>query len=396
MKNKLQYGLLLLLLATVLPVLQLKAQDRSKLEKQRKELEKTIKFTQQELAKVGESKKESLSQLELLLSQIDTRQKVINNINREIKILDGSISETEEIITALEGDLKELKQQYGEMLYYAYKNRSAINDLVFIFSAQSFNDAFKRMRYLQQYGEFRKRQAELIESTKTTLNHKLADLEKKRGEQRKLLNQQLSQRNQLKNEKTQKDELVGTLLQKEKQLNKEIKQAQKDASALTKKIEELIQKEIAERKKLTDYDIKLSGKFAENKGRLPMPVDQGTITKKFGQYPHPVYKEKVMINNTGIDIRTSEKALVRAVFDGEVKSVMFNPIFQNLVLVKHGDYYTVYSKLATVDVKTGDKLVTGQSIGTVYTDADNATTEVHFELWQGMNKLNPALWIYAQ
>ncbi len=216
----------------------------------------------------------------------------------------------------------------------------------------------------------------------------------------------MAQRNQLSNEKSQKDELVDDLLKKERKLAREMKKAQEDAVALSKKIEEIIKKEIEEAKRLaalnakknagSTVDMKLSSKFVENKGRLPSPVDEGTITRQFGKYPHPVYGSKVMINNTGVDIRTKEKSPVRAIFDGEVRAVSFSPIYQNVVLIKHGDYFTVYSKLNTVDVKTGDKVVSGQAIGTVYTDAEKSTTEVHFEVWQGTNKLNPALWIYAQ
>lgn len=381
------------------------SQDRQLLEKQREKLKKAMEFNQQQLDKIDESKKKSLSQLELLIQQINTRQQVINNITKEISTLEASINETEAIVTALGNDLEELKKRYAEMIYQAYKGRSVVNDLVFLFSASSFNDAVQRLRYLQQYSEFKKRQAELIEETQDMLNKKLADLEAKKQEQQDLLNQQIAQRKKLNTEKLQKNEWMTDLKKKEKKLIKEIEDQQKEALALNKKIEDIIKKEIeakkaaelaAKNKDATNASIKLSAKFIENKGKLPMPVDKGVVTGKFGTHPHPVYGDKVIINNNGIDIRTDENATVRSIFDGEVISVVYNPGFQRGVIIRHGDYYTVYSKLNTVNVKPGDKVTTGQVIGVAFTNEDKATTEVHFELWEGINKLNPALWIYAQ
>lgn len=401
--NKLRYVFLVLTILLWCGLQTTSAQDRSQLEKQRKALEKNIKFNQEELNKIDQNKKQSLSQLDLLISQINTRQKIINNISKAISHLDADINENESIVKALEADLEELKARYAEMVYYAYKNRSTINDLVFIFSAKSFNDAYKRMRYLQQYTEFRRRQAELIELTKATLNNKIADLEDQKKEQQKLLAAQVAQRKQLNTERSQKDELVDDLKKRQKKLLKEIKSQQNEAVALNKKIEDLIKKEIEAKKAAAlanatnnKVNFKLSSKFAENKGKLPMPVDKGTITGKFGTHSHPVYGDKVKVTNNGIDIRTTENARVRAIFDGEVVSINFIPGYQRLVLVMHGDYYTAYSKLNTVDVKLGDKVVAGQVIGTVFTDVEKATSEVHFELWQGINKLDPALWLYAQ
>lgn len=402
--NKQLYTLLLVVLAMWCSLQMVNAQGRSVLEKQRKALEESIKFNQEELAKVDQNKKKSLSQLDLLITQINTRQKIINNISKAIDHLQDGIDENDAVVKSLEGDLTELKARYAEMVYYAYRNRSTLNDLVFIFSAKSFNDAYKRMRYLQQYTEFRRRQAELIELTKATLNDKIADLEEQKKEQQVLLAQQISQRRELTSERTQKDELVDDLKKRQRKLLKDIKAQQNDAVALNKKIEDLIKKEIEAKKKAAalansnnnTVNFKLSSKFAENKGKLPMPVDKGTITGKFGTHSHPVYGDKVRVTNNGIDIRTTENARVRSIFDGEVVSVNFIPGYQRVVLVMHGDYYTAYSKLNSVDVKPGDKVIAGQVIGTVFTDAEKATSEVHFELWQGINKLDPALWLYAQ
>lgn len=378
-------------------------QSREQLEKQRQQLEQSIQFNTQQLQKIGANKKQSLSQLELLVTQINTREKVITNISSQISVIDGHIKENEGIVKALNVDIKNLKDRYAEMVYYAYKHRSTINDIIFVFSATSFNDAIRRLRYLDQISQFRKRQVELITLTKESLSKRIGELEGQRKDQQKLLDQQVSQREQLQAERNQRNSLVADLKKKENKLMREIEKQRKNAELLSNKIADVIaeQQRIAElnakkNNATSGYYAALSNQFSENKGKFPMPVDKGVIVSSFGPHPHPVYGDKLIENNKGIDIRTTENAPVHVIFDGEVVSIFSIPGYQRAVLVKHGEYITAYSKLNTVTVSVGDKVKTGQSIGTAYTDTDNADTEVHFELWKGTNNLNPALWIYKQ
>lgn len=210
---------------------------------------------------------------------------------------------------------------------------------------------------------------------------------------------------------------MGDLQKKERKLTNEIKKYEEQTVALSNKIDELIRLEIAaaaaaeaaRKKKEADalknnpnasvkpapaIDAKLSASFGLNKGKLPWPVDNGVITKSFGQHPHPV-NNNLLVNNKGIDIKTNANSPVKAVFDGTVASVLYMPGYHQVVLVKHGDFFTVYSKLETVTVKVGDKITAKQVIGTVHTDDASSLSELHFELWQGTNNLNPALWIYT-
>ncbi|HXH18026.1 MAG TPA: peptidoglycan DD-metalloendopeptidase family protein [Chitinophagales bacterium] len=392
------------------------AQDRAKLENDRKKLEKEIEFTKKLLEETTESKKNSLSQLETLKRQIQLREKVISSISKEMELIDEQLDETNAIIKALEKDLTDLKKEYAEMLYNMYKNRSALNQLIFLFNAKGFNDAFARVRYLQQFGEFRKKQAHLIEETKLTLVKKRQEQAGRKTEKQLLLNAEQEQQAKLNEEKQAKDRLVASLKQQERKLKQDIEKKQRDADLLSKKIEELILKEIAAARKkaeeeaaakakttatekkisvlsLTPEAAKLSADFASNQGRLPWPVEKGIIASTFGTHPHPVLKDVTVVNN-GVDIKTNENSQVRTLFQGTVVTVMYNPGFQRAVLVRHGEYFTVYSNLKEVFVSSGDEIATKQPIGLVYTDEKDGSSKVHLEIWKNTQKLNPALWIY--
>jgi len=408
---------LLGILLTFSLCLQAQGQDRNALEKQRKKLESDIKRNKELLDKVGEDKKNTLTQLELLLSQISTRQKVISNISKELALLNSQISENDAIIIALEKDLEVLKKQYAEMLYFAYKHHSQYSEVAFIFSAKTISQAYNRMRYLQRMAQFRLRQAEMIKETVAALSDKLAELNEKKAVQQELLAEQTNQKQTLDKERSQTNQIVGDLQKKEKQIAADIKKYEKESIALSKEIEKIINFEIAEAKrkaaeeekkrnaipanpnaasvpKTPSIDAKLSASFGQNKGKLPWPVDNGVITKSFGLQKHPVYNT-VDIKNTGIDIKTNANAKVKAVFDGQVVAIRYMPGHNQVIMVKHGDYFTVYSKLKDVFVKVGDDITAKQVIGTVLTDDASALSELHFELWQGTNNLNPALWIYT-
>ena len=405
---KIGFKTLLGFCSLILMVFLLSGQDREELEKERKKLLTDIDFTRKLLDKTSEDKKLSIDQLETLKRQIGLREKMINNIAEDIDVLSSGIDETNDIISALERDLEELKSSYAKMLYSIYKNRSSINELVFLFSSKSFNDALKRARYIQQYSQFRKRQAELIEETKLALTNKTSEQQKKRSRKEKLLEEEQEQRNQLESERRQKDKMIATLQQQEKKLRKEIEQKQEDAEKLNDKIQQIIEREIAAAKKeateaekkgnvlaLAPEYAKLSADFSANQGKLPWPVDRGIISSTFGEHQHPVLKYVKTVNN-GVDIKTYDNAKVRAVFAGTVISVVYNPSFQRAIIVRHGDYFTVYSNLREVYVKSGDDVSIKQVIGAVFTDDREGKSDVHFEVWKGTQKLNPALWIYSQ
>ncbi len=389
------------------------SQDREKLEKERKKLEQEIEYTKKLLKETSENKQLTLNQLQTLRQQIQLREKVIGNINKEMSVIDEQLDETSAIIVALEEDLVELKKEYAGMLYNMYKNRSALNQLIFIFNAESFNDAFARVRYLQQFGEFRKKQAEVIEETKLSLERKRQEQMGRKTDKQKLLETEQSQRKKLDEEKEETDKIITQLKKQEKHLGDDIEKKRQAADNLSKKIEEIIKREIEAAKKRAEAEAaktkttstktnvlsatpeaaKLSAGFASNQGRLPWPVEKGVICESFGEHAHPVLKSIKIVNN-GVDVCTNTNAQARSLFQGTVITVMYNPGFQRAVMLRHGEYFTVYSNLKEVFVSTGDEVTVKQPLGLVYTDEKAGESKVHLELWKGTQKLNPALWIY--
>jgi len=392
-------------------------QEKQKLEKERQKLLKDIELTKKLLDKTTENKKQTLSQLETLQKQIEIRQKVISNINREVKLIDNEIEETDGVVAALKNDLETLKKRYAEMVSNAYKNRTALNEIVFVFSSKNFNDAFQRVKLIQTLNQFRRKQAEMIEETKTALSNKVEDLKTKKAERLKLLNTEIEQRTELSDEKQEQNKIAQELKKKERTLTDQIKKKQADAEKLNKKIEEIIRKEIEAAKKKAEADAKaknkpapatttkgttslsytpeaakLSADFQSNQGRLPWPVEKGIITRGFGQQQHPVLKS-VLINNNGVDIKTEKNAKARCIFEGSVVSVITVPGMQKAVMIRHGEFFSVYSNLDEVFVKAGDKVTTKQELGIIHTNEEEGKTEVHFELWRGTEKMNPSSWI---
>jgi len=382
------------------------AQGKEELQKKKKEIEQNIEYTNILLKETNKNKEASLSQLAALKKKISFRQRLIYTINKEIKLIDKQIAQNNDIIESLENDLVEIKKEYAKMLYYGYKNRNSYDQLVFVFSSKDFNQALKRLKYIQNYSEFRKRQVALIHKTKELINEKINSLEIKRGKKRTLLLNKEEERKTLSSEKSEKNSIYNRLLQKETDLKKDLKKKQKEAKRLQKAIEDIIAEEIrrareeANRAKgfaLTPEQARLSANFKNNKGKLPWPVKRGIITGRFGEHDHPVL-EGIKINNNGIDVSTNKGAMARALFEGVVTGVIILPGAKvKAVIVRHGEYFTVYGNLTQVMVKKGDNIITKQDIGVIYTEEQKFKTEAHLELWKltdkGTVKLDPETWI---
>lgn len=374
------------------------AQSKKDLEAQKDQIQKDIIYKNKLLEETKKNKELSVSQLVLLNKKISSREDLIRTINREIRAIDKQIEETNMLISSMEKDLQNLKEEYAKMVYYAYKNKSSYDKLMFIFSADDFNQAYKRLMYYQQYAKYREHQAEMIKKTQEALNGKIKELQQIRLEKQALLNQERSERNSLAKEKTEKQGVVNALQNDEKKLKAEIDKKKKEAVKLQKAIQKMIEEEIAREKAkgkeaLTPEAKALSDNFALNKSKLPWPVEKGEITGKYGKQAHPILKG-IEIQNNGIDISTTKGAMARAVFDGEVTKVMIIPGVGKVVMVRHGEYYTVYSNLKETFVQKGDKVKTKQEIGTVITDENKGLTEVHFEIWKRQTIMNPVDWIY--
>jgi septal ring factor EnvC (AmiA/AmiB activator) len=297
------------------------------------------------------------------------------------------------------------------MIYYAYKNRDSYNRLMFIFASTDFEQAILRLKYLQQYSDYRHKQAALIVATQLNLNDRIHDLQVKKSDKGLLLGSQETEKKHLTAEKTEKEQVFTELQDQESKLKRDLEKKKHDAEKLQQAIQRVIEKELekaqAEAAKanansnkpkttrlvLTPESQQLSASFASNKGKLPWPVMKGVISEHFGVHPHPLMKD-VDINNNGVDIATNNGSLVRAVFEGEVKAVVSMPGAGQFVLIRHGEFFTIYSNLKDIYIKVGDKVKTKENIGSILFDDEDSKTVIHFEVWKGQVKLDPEDWLY--
>jgi septal ring factor EnvC (AmiA/AmiB activator) len=396
---------LMFILTAVMPSA---AQDKkTQLQQQKAKIEQDISYTNKLLEETKKTKQASVNQIVLLNKQIEKRQELISAINSEIRDLDREINQTSDTIRLLQQTVERLKKEYASLIYYANKNRNSYSRLMFLFSSKDFNQAYQRLKYFQQYSVYRQNQVRVIRETEEELNQKLVLLEQQKKEKVLLKQAEVSEQQKLSKEKSQQDQAVRNLSKKEKELLKKLRESEKAARRLQKAIEDLIAEEIRKANEaakkagtkpapenkfaLTPAEMELSTNFAGNKGRLPWPTERGIISGTFGEHPHPVLKG-IKTKNNGVDIATEKGSKARAVFEGVVSSTMTLPTFNNVVIVKHGEYLTVYSNLDQLYVKKGDKVKTKQVIGDISTD-DSGKTKLHFELWHGKNLQNPEAWI---
>lgn len=406
--------LLILLMLLIATSSTLFAQNKNDLEAKKAALQKEISLTNKLLNETKKNKELTIDELLKLKSKINARGELISAINQEIKLVNKQISQNQNGIASLQKELEKLKQEYAKMIYYAFKNKSTQNKIMFVFSSNSFNQAYKRLKYIQQYSEYRKKQAASIVSTQQELKLKVAELEKDKQEKSALLSLENQEKQKLAAEQVEQETTVKKLQSKEQELKSDLNKKQEAERKLQKAIERIIEEEIRKAREaaaktnkptktgdtktsfpLTPEALKLSNSFASNKGSLPWPVLEGVITDRFGQHPHPVLTG-IEVNNNGIDISTIKGAVARAIFDGEVSSVAIIPGGGKVVMIRHGEYLSVYSYFNDVYVKKGDKITTKQHLGTLVSEPDKAKTNVHLEIWKGMTKLNPEYWIFRK
>ena len=390
--------------------------DKDKLQKTKRQLEDEIRYTTELLEKTKASKQVSMEKLKILNQRIRSREALIATINGELSQIDMNIQVENVELDRMSKQLKSLKTDYARMIYHAYRNMNGRNKLMFIFSSRDFNQAWQRMKYYQQYSEYRRRQAERIENTTQVINSERKDLEAKKQEKLNLFEAQQKEKVKLDLEKQEKARTVKDLTGKEKQLVSTLKTKQQAAARLQYEIEKLITAEIRASEErmhktessekntkgrivegpstyeMTPNERQLSSSFALNRGRLPWPCDRGFISGTFGEHPHPVL-ERVKIKNNGVDITTQPNSQVKAVFNGKVSKVMSFPNLNNVIIIRHGEYLSVYSNLDVVSVREGQDVTTRQAIGKVHTNVEEQKTELHFEIWKGKMIQNPESWL---
>ena len=394
-------------------------QKKEQLQQQMKKLQAEIKMIEAAIKNNSAKKEKSMGEILSLQAKIKSREGLIGNINNQIGDLDATIDKTAEEISTKAVEVNKMKTDYANMLRKSYQNLTLQNQTVFLLSANSFYDGVRRYNYLLKIAEYRKGQAMAIQKAIGELQVKKEDLQENKHEKENLLVKQTAQKEELETEKKEKDAAVAVLLEKEKKLRKAQQEKNKAAVQLNNRIQAIIEDEIRQARKkaeeqakrnpgttkdvsikkgtnetmpLTPAEQALSNEFSNNQGKLPWPVLRGHIVSQFGKHEHPLLKN-VMVENNGVDIKTETGADARAVFGGSVVSIFFLPTTQNCVIVKHGEFFTVYSNIETVTVKTGQTLTTKQSLGKLHTDKTEDLTKVHLEIWKGKDKMDPQLWL---
>ncbi|UYZ62744.1 murein hydrolase activator EnvC family protein [Hymenobacter weizhouensis] len=433
------WAVLLLLLPTEAAAQRSGRKTKAQLERERRNTLRRIRETSRILEQTQRQKQASVGQLNALKEKLNVQQNVIKDISNELRYLETDVRQTETQVQRTRQSLEQLKAEYARLIYAGSKTANGYNRIMFLFASESFNQLMLRLRYIQQYAEVRKAQAAQISNTQQRLSTQLTGLRVKQNEKGQLLNTQLSEKRNLLTLKTQQDQVVTKLTQQEQNLRQELARRQQGVRRLDNLIAQRVREEIAraarraaargaatarrssgatspsrspgatsrtgsaaeaaaetaaertDRVTLTPETAELASSFRENRGRLPWPVGRGFISQRFGRHNHPVLKN-VVVENRGVDIQTTSGEPVRAVYDGKVLTVASVPGMNTIVMVQHGDYFTVYAKLRSVSVSEGQTIQARQPIGTVYTDAEG-TAEVQFQVWHNSSNLNPENWL---
>jgi murein hydrolase activator len=408
---------LLLLCATTLAFAQ---PNQEELEQKKQKLLKEIQEKEAQLQSVRSKEKSVVKLLQIQKEKIGLKENLIHTTEKQTKLISNNIYLNQRQVNRLNKELKELKEDYAAMIVKSYKSRSTHSRAMFLLSSEDFSQAYKRFQYMKQYNSYRKMQGEEIKRKTTELEDYNAKLSGQKTEKENLLAEQEKQRQELVKEKLDQEKIANSLKKDKKQIAAEIKKKQQEAKKIDAQIQKLIRDAIAEANKkaaaakakanpktttaaetkaienstkivLTPEGQIISNNFKANKGRLPWPVEKGAITLGYGNQAHPVYKSLV-IHNSGIEITTESGANARAVFAGEVTKVIVISPLNKAVCVQHGDYFTVYQNLSSVNVSAGDKVTAKQALGKVRTNAEGKTV-LKFMVSQNTTYANPQQWI---
>lgn len=392
------------LLGLILLPLFVQGQPAHDLERRRKRLLKSIRNTSKLLKETRRDREATYDRYLTLQEQIRKRQELIETLQQEVNYSTENIDRTAEVMESLQNDIQRLQDEYAIMARNAFRLKSTKTELVFLFSADSFNQFVRRWQYLKQYDNYREKQARLILETRTMLQEKIETLEAVKAEKEALLESEAQQQTILAQEMDSKSQILEILKKDEKRLRSTLAAQEKSHRKLNNAIQAMIDKEQVvtkkdekaatpdSRKKSERLIAANTGNFNSNRGRLPWPVANGVVTKRFGKQSHPTLKT-IKITNNGIDIRSDRKGKVRAVFEGKVVGTQFIPGYNHTVIVKHGEYFTVYSNLQELYVKRNEAVKMNQALGRLAVDPKSNSSELHFEVWRNKKRLNPASWL---
>ncbi|MEQ7801362.1 peptidoglycan DD-metalloendopeptidase family protein [Pedobacter sp. ASV1-7] len=395
------------------------AQTSSELKRNKEAIQREIDLLQRNLNETSSSKRLTLGQIRAINSKIRLMQNKISIINSEVKNLDNQIHENTNEVHSLKSQLGRLKNEYAGMVRFAQRNKNSYDKMMFIFSSDNFNQAYKRIKYFQQFGQYRKKQADYIQGTKRKIEYNIVVLDKNLKEKSHLLTEQEQEKVKLGKNKVEQSQMLNQISKQEKQFRQDIAARKRKQAEIDRAIRSAIQREIELARKQAEEEqrlaaqkalaegrpvpvvkektsnnyltaspelAKLSAGFENNRGRLPWPVGRYSIVERFGNHT----EGQASYTNDGINILTEQGAAVKAVFEGDVLFV--RELYGTyIVALRHGDYFTIYQNLKTVNVARGAKVETNQTLGVVASKEDGPI--LHFEIMRGQTKLNPEAWI---
>jgi septal ring factor EnvC (AmiA/AmiB activator) len=406
-------------------------QSQKELQNKKNKLNEDIKQLNNQLSQTKANKKSQINTIVVINTKLKIREELILTINTQLSQINGSIKRNLTEINGLKNDLKKLKAEYAKMIYFAQRNQDSYTKIMFLFSSGNFNQAYMRIKYFQQYASFRKKQAQEITATQQVISEKLSELENQKHQKMLLLGNEKEEKVQLDGEKKEQEIVLNDLQKQERELKEELEKKKKDAENLQIAIKKLIELEIkrkleeslkianekAERlakseknkkknkekvseikpvvtkanfPELTSEAEALGVDFASNRGKLPWPVTKGVICQGYGEYEHPAIKGFIM-NNNGVEICANQGSQARSVFGGEVTSIAISPTGGKLIIIRHGEYLSVYMNIGEVFVKQGDKVSIKQTIGTI--QDDNGKTSMNLQIWKGQKTMDPSGWL---
>ena len=393
---------LLLTLLFALATLSVPAQQLESLREEIRQAEEEIKMTNQLLSKTQKNQQTTDRQLNLIRNKIRNRKNIISNLEKQSGLIENNIGAKNTTIRSLEQDLNRLRQEYAAMVYDSYKNYKLNNFMLFLFASRDFNDATLRIAYMHRYNRMREQKAAEIDSVSASVGREISSLQSQKEELDKVRRSRNEELTSLDKDETQYRTSSQKLQQEAGKLNSIIKANRKRIEQMQKQIRQIIAEESRKNKakpqtsEQREFDVKLSGQFEQNTGKLPYPV-RGVIVNNYGLHSHTAIKG-VVEKNQGVDIAAEPGAEVRAVFEGEVSQVLLNQWTNKFVLLRHGNYLTLYSNLASVNVKVGDRVTLNQPIGRIASSEDSNDCTLHFEVWKldAQNNpvnLNPEKWL---
>jgi len=382
-------------------------QTRKQLETQRKKLNIKINKVNKLIFEAKKDQKNALQDLKDLNQKIDVREKLIETINLEVLLLSNEITSNEIKVDKLQNKLVALKEDYSDMIFRSYKSKSQQSRAMFILSSSNFRQAYKRLQYMKQYTSFRKKQGEEI-SLQTDIVKRFVDsLNIQKQLKDTLIISENEQNKKVESDKKNQENLVFRIKSKERKYKKELQKSIKEQKRVSTKIDKLIREAIARANKKVKDKLKnnkenefilspeakaLAVKFESNKGKLPWPLRESLVTRRFGKQPHPTFSG-IILNSPGLHLVTKKGAYAESIFSGKVLAIQLTSERKKNVLVQHGNYITAYNNLENSLVKMGDKVIVGQKLGKVYTDKVTGKTKLIFVLFKNTTRLNPTSWM---